>query len=95
MRWPDLRWPEKQPGEVLDYGLNWTPLLAGGTIVSSEWEIDQDTVTIETQTFGPANTTIWLSGGIHQTDYIFTNRVTDSAGRTMELEVSLYVREIP
>ena len=31
------RWPAKDPEEILDYALDWTPRLGGDTVAQSQW----------------------------------------------------------
>jgi hypothetical protein len=84
----------KDPDEKLDFGFDWVKRLAGDTIASSEWEVP----TGITESSSPApthdesTTTIWLEGGTSNGDYILTNRITTTGGRTLEAALLLAVR---
>lgn len=97
-----LKWPEKDPDEVLDYELDWADpteprLEVGETLTSSVWSVLAGDVVISTN---PASSytpqglaTVWLTGGTANTKCILLDRVTTSKGRTYEKEVSLRIRE--
>lgn len=86
-----MSWPFKDPGEVLDYQLNWTSRLAGDTIATSTWVIPAElTKVIDSNT--ETTTTVWLSGGTLSTWPDVTNHIVTSSGRTMYQTVSLPIR---
>jgi hypothetical protein len=87
-----LKWPAKDPDEVLDYRVDWTKRLGRDTIETSEWPDAPDGITIVTQTNTTKSTTIWLSGGTLGQNYTFTNRITTAGGRTMDQSVTLPIR---
>ena len=84
-----LTWPDKDPNEVLDYGLDWTARLAGDSITASSWTVDVGTITIDSDENTTTLTTAWLSGGSAGTTYTLTNRVVTEGGRTMDQSVTL------
>lgn len=82
----------KDPGEVKDYGFDWSAHLGDvDTISTSAWVV----ATGLTEEVDPAasntttTTTIWLSGGTAGTEYRVTNHVVTAQGR--EFERSFYV----
>lgn len=87
-----LRWPYKDPDEVLDYQIDWSERLNGDTIMSSTWIVpagitkDRDSNTDDTST-------IWLSGGEAGAKLSITNRIETAGGRTMDQSVGLVVKE--
>lgn len=83
----------KDPDEVKDYGIDWSPLLTGGdTLLSSTWTVVDGTVTIDSNTFTTTATTVWLSGGTVG-DVHLLNRVTTLGDRTYDQTVRLKIKE--
>jgi len=79
-----LTWPNKDPGEKLDYAVDWTTRLAGDTIATSNWTVPTGiTQTTPAPSFTNTLTTIWLLGGTIGQTYELTNTITTAAGRTM------------
>lgn len=79
-----LFWPEKLPGETLDYRLDWTQRLEGATIVGSVWALCPGSILTLAST-GYTNTisTVWIAGGVAGATYVLTNTVTTSNGKIM------------
>lgn len=92
-----LRWPDKDPAEVLDYGLDWSDQLALtdpiDTISSATWAVPAG-LTAGAQFVIDGVATIWLSGGTAGADYTLTCRIVTSGGRTLERSVKLLVKEL-
>lgn len=88
----NLSWPSKDPDEVLDYQLDWGDRLDGDTIVSSDWTITGTGLTVMLESIAATRTTIWLSGGVLTTEYSLLNRITTTAGRTMDQTVRLKIK---
>ena len=95
-----LRWPDKDPAEVLDYGLDWSDQLAlpepDDTISSATWIVPAGLVAGAQSVVGRV-ATIWLSGGTagaSGTDYTLTCRIVTTGGRTLERSVKLLVKEL-
>jgi hypothetical protein len=84
-------WPHKDPDEVLDFGIDWSVLLEGDTISTSEWIVPAG-ITKDSDSYSTASTTIWLSGGESGQLYALTNRVTTAGARSMDETVSLRVK---
>ena len=91
-----LRWPDKDPADVLDYGLDWSDQLAlvapADTISSATWTVPAG-LTAGAQFVVGGVATTWLSGGAAGTDYTLTCRIVTAGGRTLERSVKLLVRE--
>lgn len=87
-----LKWPAKDPEEVLDYKIDWTKRLGADTIIASDWPDPPAGITVDSALFSAKTTTIWLSGGTLGKSYTLTNRITTAAGRTMEQSVVLPVK---
>jgi hypothetical protein len=86
-----LKWPFKDPDEVLDYGIDWTARLAGDTIQTSTWIIPAG-ITKVSDSSTSTSTEIWLSGGAIGASLQITNRVVTSGGRTMDQSVTLLIK---
>lgn len=89
-----LRWPPKDPDEVLDYKIDWSArLVDDDTIVGSEWVQVPDDLTIDSDDFDDTSATVWLSGGVIGKNQRLTNRVTTAAGRVMDQSVLINLAE--
>jgi hypothetical protein len=94
-----LRWPDKDPADVLDYALDWSDQLSltspADTISSATWAVPAGLIAGE-QFVIDGVATIWLSdgtAGTNGTDYTLTCRIATTGGRTIERSVRLFVRE--
>lgn len=93
---------EQAPTSFLDYGFDWGPTLgAGETITLSTWEADPASTMPPLQFTTPGITTngstvIWISGGLKDTDYEVTNRITTSStpARQDSRSFILKIREV-
>lgn len=92
-----LRWPDKDPADVLDYALDWSDQLAlsdpDDTISSATWTVPAG-LTAGAQFVASGIAAIWLSGGTAGTDYTVTCRIVTTGGRTLERSVKLLVKEL-
>ncbi len=87
-----LTWPSKDPSEVLDYQIDWSPLLDTDTILTSTWVVPAG-LTIQSQSLTGTTATIWLSGGLEGYHRV-TNTIVTSGARTFERSVELAVRQL-
>lgn len=92
-----LKWPNKDPNEVLDYQLKWGKRVQGkltpdDTITASEWIVPTGIV-MDADTFTDITTTIWLSGGTDGVSYTLINRIDTTEGRTMDQSVVIRIKE--
>lgn len=91
-----LKWDDKDPDDVDAFGVDWSSRLTAETIASSSWTIDPadgaTPLTNETVSFTTTTTTIWLSGGVADEVYTLTNRISTTAGRTLDQSVRLKVK---
>ena len=101
-------WPAKDPDEILDYDLDWTPRLysadeldrieAGETvtpadaIASSTYTLPSGTLVASSSSFTTTHTKVWLTGGEEGQTYLVLNRITTTGGRTMDQTVKLKIR---
>lgn len=85
-----LQWPSRDPGEnPLDYDIDWSKRLAGDTIASSSWSVDEGSVVIDSNTFSTTATKVWLSGGTLGLLNTLTNTIMTAGGREMVQSVNL------
>jgi len=102
-----LKWPNKDPDEILDYSIDWSRFLGSATISSFTWFVDDaDGVKTELTNSGPlvngiqlvsstsTNTvvTAYIGSGTNNKLYKFTCQITDTNGLVVERTVRLRVR---
>jgi hypothetical protein len=91
-----MAWPPKDPEDVLDYTLIWTPWLAtaGDKITASTWEVTPGgaTLNVDSSDFTLTSTTAWLSGGTDGVTYGLRNKITTDGGRTIRRTKRVKVR---
>jgi len=87
-------WPDKDPGEQLDYRIDWKDRLlvnrVTDSIASSTWT-GTSGITIASNNFSGTFTTVWLAGGTIGTTYTVTNTIVTTGGRTMVQSVSIKI----
>lgn len=78
------------PGADLDYAVDWSPWLAAGeTVVSSQWTADQG-ITLSRQAILDEKVAVtFAAGGVVQRNYVLTNTITTSEGRTDSRTITL------
>ena len=81
----------KDPLAVLDYTIDWTAWLGVDTIPTSTWTIAPG-ITGTKDSHTTTATTIWLSGGVHGTDYKVSNRIVTAATRADSRQLLIKVR---
>lgn len=86
-----LSWPYKDPDEVLDYQIDWSPRLGEDTIASSTWIVPTG-ISQDSDSHDTMKTTIWLSGGTTDESYTLTNRIVTNGGRTMDQSVKIKIK---
>lgn len=87
-----LKWPYKDPQEVLDYKVDWSKRLGTDTIVTSTWPSPPAGITVVTTAATSKSTTVWLSGGTEGQTYTLVNRIVTAAGRTMDQSIQLLIK---
>jgi hypothetical protein len=86
------QWPPKDPDEVLDYNIDWSPRLTSPDVISaSEWFVP-DGLVADNEEMSDSSTTIWLSSGTTGEVYEVLNRVDTVEGRIMDQTVTLKIR---
>lgn len=88
-----LSWPARDPGEVLDYEVNWAKWLAGDTIASSLFTfVQQAGLVIQSQDKTATTSIVWLTGGSSGQQAILKCYITTAGGRTKDTLVSIVIR---
>jgi hypothetical protein len=86
-------WPAKDPDEVLDYALDWSPRgIDGDTITNVDSVVVTGTVVVDSKDVSGTITTIWLSGGVAGEKASIRLRITTAAGRIMDETVSIPIK---
>ena len=87
----DVKWPNKDPDERLDYVLDWTARLGDDSITISAFTVISGDVEIDDQEIvtGSKKTLVWLQGGTvdpetQERECRILNRITTAAGRIMD-----------
>jgi hypothetical protein len=88
-----LSWPSKDPGEVLDYQIDWSALLDGDTIDASSFAVLSGSVVVDSDSIDNVTTTVWLSGGTLNETCTIENTIETAVGRTFQQSVRLRIRE--
>jgi hypothetical protein len=85
----------KDPSELLDYAIDWNDgwlaTSPAETISTSNWTVATG-ITKEDESNTTTTATVWLSGGTHGQEYLATNTITTSDGRTGERSIKILVR---
>ena len=89
-----LSWPAKDPNEILDYQIQWSPRLRTDTISTSTFSLKTaNGVSIDSQSNTTTTSTVWLSGGTAGGTAVINCRIVTAAGRTMDQTVYLEIVE--
>lgn len=92
-----LAWPEKDPGDTLDYTFEIAPALAGNpgdTIASMSATISPDNLgdlTLASSAIDGTRLVLWLAGGQPGTVYTVAISVTTACGRSLARSIALPV----
>lgn len=85
---------EKQPADVKDYAIDYTPwLVETDTIQSVAVTTDISTLNIDSVFNTPYRVKVWLSGGLADTVYKVTVTITTEDGRVLQHEFVIKVRD--
>lgn len=82
----------KTPAGVLDYGFDWSTWLDGDTLQSSTLIADAG-ITIGASNNNDTIASVWLQGGVIDSLYRVTNRITTVGGRTDERTMFIQIVE--
>lgn len=81
----------KDPGDRVDYQIDYSDWLDGDTISASAWTVP-DGITNYSSSNDTTTATIWLSSGTHGQDYTLTNQITTAGGRIKQQSFVVKVR---
>jgi hypothetical protein len=92
---PQLRWPAKQPGDVLDYSLDISAWLADATdapvrVTATPIAVTLADVAISQVVITGGLVTTWLTGGAPGTDYAINVTIETLAGRKVNADCLIY-----
>ncbi len=82
----------KDPDEIVNFGIDWVDYLGSDTITGSSWTVPAG-ITQASASFTDTEATIKLSGGLLGAVYRITNRITTSAGETVDQSIDIEVIE--
>jgi hypothetical protein len=89
-----LKWPNKDPDDVLDFQIDWSARLGTDTISTSTWTLNSGSVVLGTDTKTATTATIWLSGGTLGDWCELDNTIVTAGGRTLEQLVKIKIAEV-
>lgn len=90
-----LRWPFKDPDEVLDYVFDWSPRgITGDPIASIVSTTTAGSIHVDSSLANPDGftTTTWLSAGTVDTDCTIQLRATTTAGRVLDQTMNIAIK---
>jgi hypothetical protein len=83
----------KDVSAELDYMIDWVDWLdVGESLSTSTWTVP-DGLIADSDSFTVSTTTVWLSGGVADTNYRVINTVVTDLGRTDERSIRIKVRQ--
>lgn len=82
----------KDPDEVVNFGIDWADYLGTDTISGSSWAVPSG-ITQVGSSFTTTQVIIKLSGGTVGSIYRISNRITTSAGETVDQSIDIEVIE--
>lgn len=80
----------KDPDEVISFGVDWSEYLGAETVTSSNWTVPSG-VTKVGQTLVGKQANVTISGGTLGTVNRITNRITTSAGETVDQSIDIEI----
>lgn len=88
-----MRWPAKDPNEILDYQLDWSRRLdEGDAIASAQFTlVDAAGLAIAAQDFTGTTATVWLTSGTEGEEAAILCRVETAGGRIFDQTVNLSI----
>lgn len=87
-----LKWDPKDPQDEDFFELDWTDRLTSETIATSVWTSTPTGLTHGSTSNTTLVTRIWLTSGTDGEIYELTNRITTTAGKTLDQTVRLKVK---
>lgn len=80
-----LNWPNKSPGETLDFAVDWANELKGGEAIASyDFAVSEGTVSIGTKSLEGVSTVVFLSGGKEGEHAVIRASIVTDQGRDYE-----------
>lgn len=92
-----LAWPAKDPFDEVDYSFDWAKQLSHSmtpdSIASVTWIVPAGLTQVNTSRLGGL-TTIWLAGGVADSEYLVSCRIVTAQGRKFERNRRLPVQDL-
>jgi len=90
-----LSWPNKDPDDILDYGVDFTALIndPADVITSTTAVVAQGDVMIQSHTAAGQKTTTWLKGGTPGTPQSVRVHIVTQAGREVDQTVTQVIEQ--
>jgi len=88
-------WPAKDPQEVLDYGLDWSPRMTeGDTIIMHSATVTVGAVEVDDSYINNngTSTTTWLSGGVADEPCEINLQAKTAEGRVFEETLKIKIK---
>ena len=82
----------KDPDEVVNFGIDWADYLGSDTITGSNWTVPAGIAQVSAS-FTDTQATVKLSGGTVGSIYRISNRISTSAGETVDQSIDIEVIE--
>lgn len=85
---------EKQPGEVQDYDIDFTPYLTGVSDQATSHEVTTpEGIQLLSSTLVNGVVKVWIAGGTNSQIYPVTVRITTAGGRKREADIQIMVKD--
>jgi hypothetical protein len=84
---------EKDPLDLRDYTIDWRGLLGLDTITTSLWLVPPGLTGVSAGKT-TTSTSVFVSGGVENEDYLVLNRILTTDGRQFERALLVPVREL-
>jgi hypothetical protein len=84
---------EKDSSDQVDYTIDWSAVLGQDTIALSTWLIPTGLTGVSASKTS-STTTMWVLGGVANSDYYCANRITTTDGRKIDRYVVVPVRNL-
>jgi hypothetical protein len=86
-----LQWPMHDPGDTLDYSIDWSQWLSpGDTILTSTWSVPSGLIIVSSNISSTGSITVaWIKGAGSGSLMQISNTIVTSQGRTAVKTVTL------
>lgn len=86
---------EKQPADLQDYDIDFTPYLADLADTATSHTVTADTgITVSPTTLSAGVVKVWVAGGTSGQKYKVTATINTTGGRIHQAEITIKVKEL-